>query len=432
MPWINGAWSLFYIGIVAILLVEMLEIKDKIGMALLAMSLVVFPTVTSGFAYMFTADAYMLAFLLVVLGVFFVEKYRFGFIPGMICVSFSMSTYQAYLSVALVLVVVLLIKRLLLEEKTFLQVVKLEYVQGFVVVGGAVLNSVMTKLVNKFANVALSDYQGVGSMRLLSAAEIKEAYFKMQNKFYEFFRIGEWSEISFYSILNSGVFILLLILTIYFIREKKLYKHPLELVCVLIGYMCIPIFSYIIYFVSTEVVYHSLMVMSLWFVYVLLILFIEQFKWEKIFEKITGIATLSVICGICYYHLLNTNYAYFNMNLSYEKSYTLAVDVLERVENLEQFDGTQKIAVMGRYDASTAEVKAIVPEMTGFTNGTFLREPYHYFAFWRYCTGRNYASASDEEMENIIDDEEYLDMKVYPYADCVRMMDDVVVVKLSE
>lgn len=86
LPWVNGAFSLFYISIVVILLTEMFEIKNKGMIVLCAAIFVSFPTVVSSFAYMYTADAYLLAFLLATLAVYLtwcVKKW--GTIAGMVC-----------------------------------------------------------------------------------------------------------------------------------------------------------------------------------------------------------------------------------------------------------------------------------------------------------------------------------------------------------
>lgn len=96
LPWVNGAFSLFYISIVVILLTEMFEIKNKGMIVLCAAIFVSFPTVVSSFAYMYTADAYLLAFLLATLAVYLtwcVKKW--GTIAGMVCLGICKGIYQA-------------------------------------------------------------------------------------------------------------------------------------------------------------------------------------------------------------------------------------------------------------------------------------------------------------------------------------------------
>lgn len=68
----------------------MFEIKNKGMIVLCAAIFVSFPTVVSSFAYMYTADAYLLAFLLATLAVYLtwcVKKW--GTIAGMVCLAFA-------------------------------------------------------------------------------------------------------------------------------------------------------------------------------------------------------------------------------------------------------------------------------------------------------------------------------------------------------
>ena len=120
------------------------------------------------------------------------------------------------------------------------------------------------------------------------------------------------------------------------------------------------------------------------------------------------------------------------MNLSYEKSYAVSSDILERIEELEGFDGTQPIAVTGYYGKETEEFAKITPEIAGASNGIFLRETDHYLAMWDYCMGREYQGASVEQIELLKETDDYQQMGTYPYANAVQIIDGVVVVKLPE
>lgn len=435
MPWVNGALSLFYLGCIVIMLIEVLEIKEHLWIILTAGLVVTFPSVTSTFAYMFTADGYMLAFLLAMLGVFLTEKYRFGFVAGMLCICLSMSTYQAYLSAALLFVWIICIKHLVIEEKSVWKLIQLEYKQGIAVAGGAVLNKVLTTVVNRLMGVSLVSYQGINDVHLLELEDCIKAISRVQLWFRMFFQIGEQRKDNLYSVFNTGIFVVILILTVVYVVWKKLYKKPLELICLVAAYWCVPMLAYIIRFVSMEVSYHTLMVMCLVMVYVLLILFLANLEKLHINGNITRIIkgiSLIVLCGICYYNILNANYAYFNMNLSYEKSYAVSSDILERIEELEGFDGTQPIAITGYYGKETDKFAKITPEIAGAANGIFLRETDHYLAMWDYCMGREYQGASLEQIEQLKETEDYQQMGTYPYANAVRIIDGVVVVKLPE
>ena len=60
MPLTNGLLTIFFIALMAVVLVRMFGVKDSVFAALIGAYMVVFPTVTSTFSYMFTAPSYFL------------------------------------------------------------------------------------------------------------------------------------------------------------------------------------------------------------------------------------------------------------------------------------------------------------------------------------------------------------------------------------
>ena len=105
LPWVIGVLCVLYLALTAVLLQRFFEVKYTFTAMLLGAVLVAYPTLTSNFAYIFTADGYMLALLLAVLAIFWVERSRLGFVWGAIALGFSMGIYQAYISFAMILAV---------------------------------------------------------------------------------------------------------------------------------------------------------------------------------------------------------------------------------------------------------------------------------------------------------------------------------------
>ena len=77
------------LGIGAAALIEFLEIKNELRVMLLAGLLVSFPALASTYAYIFTADGYMLALCLAFFSVALTKRREWGFLPGGICLAFS-------------------------------------------------------------------------------------------------------------------------------------------------------------------------------------------------------------------------------------------------------------------------------------------------------------------------------------------------------
>ena len=93
LPWLIGVIALLWLGVTAALLVEFLEVKDRVTIVLISGLLVTFPALASTFAYVFTMDGYMLALMLAVAAVVCVKKLKYGFLPGAVCLAFSLGTY---------------------------------------------------------------------------------------------------------------------------------------------------------------------------------------------------------------------------------------------------------------------------------------------------------------------------------------------------
>lgn len=78
LPWLIGLLSLLFLACASVALTELLELEKIWAIVLCSGLLVSFPALTSTFAYIFTADGYMMALLLSVLAVLFTKKYRLG------------------------------------------------------------------------------------------------------------------------------------------------------------------------------------------------------------------------------------------------------------------------------------------------------------------------------------------------------------------
>ena len=109
IPWIIGLIGLFWLAMTAVVLTEVLELKDPLVITAVSGLLVSFPALASTFAYVFTMDGYMLGLFLAVLAVLLTKKYRKGWRYGAVSLAFSMGIYQAYLPFAILLCVYLIL-----------------------------------------------------------------------------------------------------------------------------------------------------------------------------------------------------------------------------------------------------------------------------------------------------------------------------------
>lgn len=119
LPYINGFITIFLIAVAAMLITCMLRVKSRFSAVLIGAILVSFPSVASLFAFMFTAPAYTVAFLMAVFAVFLVsEKPSLPRVAvGALLICMSLGIYQAYLNFAAALAYIIVLSNGLGERE---------------------------------------------------------------------------------------------------------------------------------------------------------------------------------------------------------------------------------------------------------------------------------------------------------------------------
>lgn len=433
LPWVNGALSLLYISISIILMIELFQIKEKILIVLCSAVFVSFPTVVSTFAYMFTADAYMLAFLLSVMSIYLTKRFeKWGMLAGMVSLAFAMGIYQAYATVAIVLVLLYIILQFIFEKLSFLEAVKKDLKYLGTLLGGAVLYFIILKICLWHFDTSLQGYQGIGQMGIMSFAEYKAAMIK--TKFHMLQLLGLENGVIGrpYALLNAAILLVITALVVYWLVKNKVYEKKLSFLAAIAALILIPVGAYAIYFTSPTVEYYTLMEMAVCMIYLLLIMLLTRIEWKTWTAKALKTCGIVALCGLIYHNVINCNTAYWNLNLSYHKSMSIAEDVLERVEQMDEFtDTNQVITLIGDYNCPTDGLRIMYPNIMGISNDSFLNDSYHYTNLWNCCFGVQMQQAPYEEMMAVMDTEEFQNMPVYPCKGCVAYINGIFVVRMS-
>ncbi len=119
MPAVIGLLSLLFLGIAAAFVTDLLAIRSRVLSGLMGATMAAFPCMGYTFLYMFTASAYCLAILLAVLSVWLARRGWGGWAAGVVLLALSMGTYQAYVTMAIALSLLLVLKETLTSGTTF-------------------------------------------------------------------------------------------------------------------------------------------------------------------------------------------------------------------------------------------------------------------------------------------------------------------------
>lgn len=439
LPWIGGLLSLLYISLGAVCVSELFGFKKNVTLILTGGLIASFPTVTSTLTYNYTADGYFLAFFLACLSVLLIERRKRGVLFGAVLIAFVLGIYQAYITVAVGLILLYLTDRVVFGKETVKNILAktARFLTGGI--AGAVLYWLIQNLIMLFSETELSEYQGVSEAFSLSGINFLHSFSHCRYTFKQYFFNFEQG-FNLFSVLNILMFALIIAFGIYAFFKEKLYKFPGRCALAVLFVAAMPFGTKLLYFIECEIDYHNLMLMGYCTFYLFLLLFYERivsagskflcFKQWSIFIVMTLIV---------YNNVLIANISYHKLQIAYEKSYSAAVRISDRIEQTEDSEKCEKIAVIGKLPESGMYSSMLPPDMTGITDGYIIRETDNVIkgqnvllsTLEDYC-GLRYKDCSTEEIEKLIKEGVLDKMQPWPSKRSVTVYGDILIVYLGD
>lgn len=456
LPWVTGLLSLFFLGIAAAALIEFLEIKNEPAVVLISGLLVSFPALASTYAYIFTADGYSLALCLSFLAVLFTRKGERGFIPGGICLAFSMGIYQSYLSFAMLLSVYGVLT-VLLGESSIRRKAKniLHYL--YMGVLGTGLYYVMLQLLLKVQGKELDTYQGINGMTAGGGLSLAG---KLQNIYRDFFAFTGNGKVLYNNTISftaCGILaVMAVVLSVRLMMRRRYFKKWYFYLIFLIVLLSVPVAFNVILLISPGVTYHLLMRYQWCLIPILLLAFLCRFGFLQ--TELSGqfsplhrrdpetLKKPSVICNIIMqwavfvsaavlvlHYGVTDNIAYSNLQKKYEKTYAYCLRLADRMEQTEGYYTGMPVAMTGvqnRENLPETDITgAVTGNMIGMTGDYLLYTDTNYQAFMKHYLGVTIELVSDGEMERIYRTKEYQELNSFPEEGSMKVVDGILYIK---
>ena len=183
MPLVNGIIMLLAVAFLSAIVVTYLDIRSSFLAAAVALVMTCYPAVGQTLKFTFLASGYMIAAMLCVLGLYLLDRYRFGWIAGVPLIALGLGTYQAYISLVIALMFVRGVQLLLDPEtqRKALLIKALRYV--LTVVAALALYYALTGFFSKYYGLPLLSYQSVDSMGKMSLATVAKNFLRSYGDF---------------------------------------------------------------------------------------------------------------------------------------------------------------------------------------------------------------------------------------------------------
>lgn len=437
LPFLNGIITIIFHAFGAVCICRILHVQKKITAGLIGAVIVSFPTVTSVMMYNYVADAYSIAFFLSTLAALYMTKEKPKIILPVILITLAVGIYQAYITVTIMLVLIKLIDEIIYYKASFQNVLKKSVYMLLTGILGVALYGILLKALLSVFSAELMDYQGISETATLGGIDLARSLYVIKETFMKcFFDLSEG--INVYFILNVFVFVFTIAHYVKYIIKNNLYKKPVNILFVLILSVMLIAGAGALAFVNADVDYHNLMLMGYAVFYLFFMVLYERgTEKNEIHASIKCWTLLITALMLIFNQIVIANVSYHKAQIAYEKSYGVLVRIADRIEKIKVNEASEKLLVLGALRNSEDYSVNLPPDITGITDGYILRRDDETVgqsvlssALNDYCD-MNFKFISGEEKKKLAETETVKSMGVWPAEDSVKIVDDIVVIKLS-
>ena len=445
LPFFNGIFALLFLALSAGMVVSVFQVRNKLTSGLIGGLMTVFPAVVSMYFFMFLALYYAIGISFSVFAAWLAVKYPKNIIANIaavVMIACSLGVYQAYFpdTVCILLIVVILkaafggVKEKKEWKEFFLMIARFLVVMA----AGVAVYFLINKAVLAVTHIQLTSYQGGDTMGKITIAQLISA---LKSCYTSFFDLG-FSNVMGIS-YNRTVRRLIKVVWIlfaagigaYLVLKKKEYLNKVIVLC---GIVVFPVAMFLIYVMAPNSYCYTLMAYSVVFFFVFFLLWLDAcFRNLKLHAPVKSItnwvsALLTAALVIVFVWYANGNY----MALEYTKyhDFSYVQTLVTKIRSVEDYSQDKPVIVVGtQINDSTNGMGSLIGDTftvggkadTNLGYNSLLYLMSDYLGFSPYY-------GTYEEIQNWMQREVVREMPSYPADGSIQVIDDTIIVKLSD
>ena len=444
IPSITTMLCLFLMAVSTVFIVDIFNFKSKYSALFTGMIMVVSPCLTATMLYVYTSVAYCVNMLLAILAIWFIYKFKYkkiGIVISALCFMFSLSIYQSYMGVTVGLCIMLSIIELLKDNSKIKDVFINIGKTVLAVLSGGILYYILTMLILNLTGIDMATYKGAESFGIKEIfASLGTNILNAYKNFVEFFfkdvivyntnyRRDIWYTLFFIGFIVT--FIVKLVKLKVESKKEKIFKIVLSSLMVLL----MPIGLNIINIIAVGTEIYALTATQMILVIPFVLALVESLE---ILNSIKWIILISCMC-ICGTYYLSDSASYSALKLTYNQAYSSTMRVFDRIETTPGYEKDMPLLLAGiignnNYPRTMNLYGYTIGELANNTvfHGTYGGQIGTWINYMRVFFGLDIQMCDPDTYYRIVTGEDYKDMEMFPAEDSIRIIDGVVVVKLSE
>lgn len=323
----------------------------------------------------------------------------------------------------------------LIQNKEWKDELKSVLKELLIVIIAMILYFIITLIILKINNLSFASYKGADSIGIMNI--LSNLIKTIPNSYKICFSYLFNDDIIYNSYLQRNVFnIILISLTMLniILNIKRFKIGKLNILFIVVSLILLPIAINFIAIIMPDTRINLVTGTALQLIYVfLLIVNFYLFNTNTLKEKICKVALIIVVLRIVISFFISDNATYMCREEVYRNYYNTANSIYSLLINNKEFDSNRKVLISDNI--------RFVSRFKTYANGMISNDYetwdnfdgiwYNYHFFDRYL-GVKLRMCTKEEYFDITEMQEFKDMPSYPSKDCVKMINDIIVVKIDE
>lgn len=441
--------SLIFIACATVVIVDIFKLKNKVFVGIFSILMMASPFVNSYLYIYYTSDAYCLGVLIasVAAWLLITKRDKISLFLAAALIMCSLAIYQAMLNVIVCLCVISFFIRTLDNIESIAE--QMKYMLRCLIGGitGLIMYICSLKVILTITGETMADYKGmneIGHYSLDIIVGMFKNYWKHINLMY--FEVnGHVSSSEFYSqlmpgtLINICVVILILAIIVHlicknrvFCSKKNIAWFSLNGVLLLMGWSII-IFASTVYSIE-EAPLNSLISPQFSFLYLLAFVLCEK-DCEARYNFLTRISLSILTTMMCFNLTLAINEVYYGNQLAWNQAQTLAIRIVDRMEQTEGWYSGMPVMFVGSFDGNISENYPRINEVIRGSNLPYMWEGQIQLGWNKFLImymGVEYEMYGDGFGSTFSEYPEYQEMDIFPAENSIKVIDGVMVIKLSE
>ena len=448
---LSSVMAYFALAISSMFIVDLFSIKSKITKIITCLLLAVSPCFSETLLSSFCSFEFTLALCFAVCSIYFTYKNNnkiISCISGAILLSFSLGLYQSYLGVACGLCILIPLKDLLLKNKTNKEVCTDLVKFACMGVLAIILYEIELNIVLRIWHTTMNTYSGANEIGIKTIFTIpkylNETFVSFKNYFYNDLIINN----SQYgrTLVNTVFFACLIMVSIsLFIKQicasfknrKKMKETIVTILLSLILFIVLPVGLGIIELIAVERNINQLMCSQ----YILIYIFglsLIQCNFNRYIKFISSFVIIFSLLWIFQTYFVMNNASYMAIGITTRKTEQVAERIINLVESNEDYKLGMAFNFVGnpsgdyfeynnhayRLASGIASKNPLIWATSSICNVGWMN-------FFSYKYGYNITVVNYDTYMNIIDSKEFNEMPIYPSKESVKVIDGIMVIKLT-